>query len=313
MLLSLFEATVHEGMVVAEILLYTALNRKLTHHSYLDSHGECAEFAAWKRKWCHLFALPRSSAFKLSYHSAYLILAVRSLEDFDSGPTRDLLSLEQAQPPSPHPLSSRTTQPQAAHHHHHHPHATALRFAVQILETFLEMSGPLRDEIPIYLHMCISYSALVIAQYWRPTNREVPAAATVLELLGGLEEWCAGCRSGSVVTAHSVGLARRRVLLADGVPPPGQEDGGGLGGGVGKQGRVESVEAASPLYSAAEGLLGLGGGGMVEGSDARGAAAGVGGHHGHVHLDVGELGLDLTPDFPSMEDFFGGGFLDFMR
>ncbi len=54
-LLSLFEATVHEGMVVAEILLYTALNKKLTHHSYLDANGECDEFVAWKQKWCHLF------------------------------------------------------------------------------------------------------------------------------------------------------------------------------------------------------------------------------------------------------------------
>lgn len=55
MLVSLFEATVHEGMVVAEILLYTSLNRKLTHHSYLDANGECDEFSAWKQKWCHLF------------------------------------------------------------------------------------------------------------------------------------------------------------------------------------------------------------------------------------------------------------------
>jgi hypothetical protein len=30
-------------------------------------------------------------------------------------------------------------------------------------------------------------------------------------------------------------------------------------------------------------------------------------------LDMPNLGLDLSPDFPSMEDFFGGGFLDFMR
>jgi hypothetical protein len=55
MLLSLFEATINEGMILAEILLYTALNRKLTLHSYLDSNGECEEFAIWKQKWVHLF------------------------------------------------------------------------------------------------------------------------------------------------------------------------------------------------------------------------------------------------------------------
>ncbi|KAB5584995.1 hypothetical protein GE09DRAFT_1068991 [Coniochaeta sp. 2T2.1] len=167
-LLSLFEATVHEGMVVAEILLYTVLNRKLTtgRHSYLDAQGECAEFAAWKRKWCHLFALPRSSAFKLSYHSAYLILAVRSLEDFNNGRATEDLLLSPSQPTNNRQPrrnggdagSSSSSRQQQAHA------GIALRFAVQILETFLEMSALLRNEIPIYLHMCVSYSALVIAQ-----------------------------------------------------------------------------------------------------------------------------------------------------
>jgi hypothetical protein len=42
-------------MIVAEITLYTNLNRKLTQHSYLDSEGECREFVSWKEKWFHLF------------------------------------------------------------------------------------------------------------------------------------------------------------------------------------------------------------------------------------------------------------------
>ncbi|OIW28172.1 hypothetical protein CONLIGDRAFT_634496 [Coniochaeta ligniaria NRRL 30616] len=305
-LLSLFEATVHEGMVVAEILLYTALNRKLTHHSYLDANGECAEFAAWKQKWCHLFALPRSSAFKLSYHSAYLILAVRSLEDFNNGrATEDLLS--------PQPAN----QPLLRHHADGQPrdqaHSIALRFAVQILETFLEMSTLLRNEIPIYLHMCISYAALVIAQYWRNTPPAARASAdAVLELLTALEEWAATSHSGSLVTSYSAGLAKRRVQASVGddhrhntqgyvarsgheAPPPQAED---------------DAAAGSPLYSAAEGLLGLGGGGVpvVDAEASRLSSV-----NGHV-LDMPDLGLELTtPDFPSMEDFFGGGFLDFMR
>lgn len=257
-------------------------------------------------------ALPRSSAFKLSYHSAYLILAVRSLEDFNSGrATEDLLS--------PQPVRHHADGPPPRGHQ---AHSIALRFAVQILETFLEMSTPLRNEIPIYLHMCISYSALVIAQYWRDTPPPPPSAHTardggpaaaaaaaappaeaVSELLAALEEWCATCQSAALVTSYSAGLARRRVLSSS------------VGGGSGEDDRRQTqghappppraggdAAAGSPLYSAAEGLLGLGGGGAV--SD------GLAGHH---VLDMPDLGLDLTPDFPSMEDFFGGGFLDFMR
>ncbi|KAH8906430.1 hypothetical protein BR93DRAFT_751139 [Coniochaeta sp. PMI_546] len=302
-LLSLFEATVHEGMVVAEILLYTALNRKLTHHSYLDANGECAEFAAWKQKWCHLFALPRSSAFKLSYHSAYLILAVRSLEDFNNGRATEALLSPQA-----------INQPLLGHHADGQPrqqaHAIALRFAVQILETFLEMSTLLRNEIPIYLHMCISYSALVIAQYWRDTPPAARASAeTVLELLTALEEWCTTCESSALVTAFSASLAKRRVQSSAGDDqrhmhgfatrsrhdvPPARAD--------------NDAAAGSPLYSAAEGLLGLGGIPVADADATRLSSA-----NNHM-LDMPDLGLDLTtPDFPSMEDFFGGGFLDFMR
>lgn len=195
----------------------------------------------------------------------------------------------------------------------HQAHSIALRFAVQILETFLEMSTPLRNEIPIYLHMCISYSALVIAQYWRDTPppsahtaRDGGAAAArpaeaVSELLAALEEWCATCQSAALVTSYSAGLARRRVLSS--VGGGGEDDRRQTQGHAPQPLRAgDDAAAGSPLYSAAEGLLGLGGGGTV--SD------GLAGHH---VLDMPDLGLDLTPDFPSMEDFFGGGFLDFMR
>ncbi|KAB5578107.1 hypothetical protein GE09DRAFT_1088523 [Coniochaeta sp. 2T2.1] len=295
-LLSLFEATVHEGMVVAEILLYTVLNRKLTtgrHSSYLDAQGECAEFAAWKRKWCHLFALPRSSAFKLSYHSAYLILAVRSLEDFNNGRATEDLLLSPSQPVNNRQprrnggddgSTSSSSRQQQAHA------GIALRFAVQILETFLEMSALLRNEIPIYLHMASG------------------AAETVLELLAALEEWCAGCDGSALVTSYSAGLARRRVLACGDEGRQMQGYGGRGHGGqdVGIGGRGE-VGPGSPVFSAAAHLLQLGGVAVAETDLGRKATV----HH--EMLEIPDLGLDLTPDFPSMEDFFGGGFIDFMR
>lgn len=43
-----------DGMLVAEILLYSTLHQKLARRSYLDKNGECEEFKAWKQKWNHL-------------------------------------------------------------------------------------------------------------------------------------------------------------------------------------------------------------------------------------------------------------------
>ena len=55
MLLNVFQPTVQEEMVLAEILLYSIVNRKLARHSYLDSKGECEEFTTWRQRWAHLF------------------------------------------------------------------------------------------------------------------------------------------------------------------------------------------------------------------------------------------------------------------
>lgn len=43
-----------DGMLVAEILLYSTLHQKLANQSYLGGGGECKEFISWKDKWNHL-------------------------------------------------------------------------------------------------------------------------------------------------------------------------------------------------------------------------------------------------------------------
>ncbi|KAJ9136692.1 Transcriptional activator of proteases prtT [Pleurostoma richardsiae] len=292
MLLNVFQATVQEGIVLADTLLYVALNRKLAHHSYLGADGECEEFALWKQRWAHLFAQPRSSAFKLSYHAAYFILAVRRLEAFIGG--EELLSPAADDEVAP----SNNTRSETSRAHEAH----ALRFAVEILETFLEMSVPARSEIPIYLHMCVSYSALIIGQYWREeTATEIPPAATVVELLSALEEWSSVSTSASVAPAYVAGLAKKRVQTR--ARSARREFVAGLQHGAAQLGPDGSL--SSPLYNAAEGLLGLGGGsGSVSGGGPRSASM-------SLVADMPDIGL--TPPFPSMEDFFAGGFLDFIR
>jgi hypothetical protein len=185
----------------------------------------------------------------------------------------------------------------------------ALRFAFHILETFLEMSTSLRNEMPVYLHMCVSYSALVIAQYWRAKHLGPVSAATVLEYLNDVEDWCAATPSSMMVTAYATALAKRRVRACtrskegDHRAPPYTHNGFGfLGDNEGE------AEPGSPIYSAAEGLLGLGG--MPPGEHDGGRPS----NPAISHLMDGSMpDLMLTPCFPSMEDFFAGGFLDFIK
>ena len=168
-----------------------------------------------------------------------------------------------------------------------------MRFAIHILETFLEVAT--NNEVPIYLNMCISYSVLVIAQYWREDSTKV-SGRVVLDLLSSLEDRYMNYPKMSLATRYVAGLAKRHVrahmnissaTYASDVPP--------------RNGHGSNPSNETPLYSAAEGLLGLG----SFGAQSR------------LSLSVGLIDdlpdLGLTPSFPSMEDFFGGGFLDFIR
>ncbi|RKU48437.1 hypothetical protein DL546_009634, partial [Coniochaeta pulveracea] len=309
LLLKVTEGTVREAMIVAEITLYTNLNRKLTQHSYLDHEGECREFVSWKEKWFHLFARPRSTTFRLSYHCAYFILAVRSLEDFNSGRAAEdflgpaaIINDGHGEPAEVAALSH--SDDQLRHQSY------ALRFAFHILETFLEMSVGLRNEMPVYLHMCVSYSALVVAQYWRDQHLGDVSAATVLEYLNDVEDWCAATPSSMIVTAYATSLAKRRVKACTRSKDGEHETPNYAHSGFGLLGNPEGEAApGSPIYSAAEGLLGLGG--------IPPAAEHDGGrppNHAMGHMADGPMpDVMLTPCFPSMEDFFAGGFLDFIK
>lgn len=161
--------------------------------------------------------------------------------------------------------------------------------------------------MPVYLHMCISYSALVIAQYWREKCLGPVSANTVLEYLNDLEDWCATCPS-STVTSYSTALAKRRVQACiRGNHGDAQAPSYLTGLGLGLPGDAGDI-SGSPIYSAAEGLLGLGGLPIAENDGARSSNSGIN------HMVDGSMpDMMLTPCFPSMEDFFAGGFLDFMR
>jgi hypothetical protein len=54
MLLSFYQSTIKDSMLVAEILLYSILHQKLSSQSYPQDGSECEEFLTWKQRWSHL-------------------------------------------------------------------------------------------------------------------------------------------------------------------------------------------------------------------------------------------------------------------
>ncbi|KAK8068963.1 hypothetical protein PG994_005579 [Apiospora phragmitis] len=187
-LLSFYQASMQDGMLVAEVLLYSVLHSKLRKRSYLDAHGECSEFKTWKQKWNHLMSLPTASMLRIGYYAAYLILAVHALEASGEAMSGKTFS-----------LSYKDAQTLQAH---------TAKYAHSVLETFVEMPSFLMDTIPTYLCLCIGYSALILAHY-DESQSKVPASVGI-GLISKLEEWCMRTPSKSWAIKFAK-LARQRV------------------------------------------------------------------------------------------------------
>jgi hypothetical protein len=112
-----------------------------------------------------------------------------------------------------------------------------------------------------------------------------------------------------IVTAYATALAKRRVRACNRVKEGEHEAPNYAHSGFGLLGNTDGGAApGSPIYSAAEGLLGLGGIPPAEHDGGRSSNPAI------SHLADGSMpDVMLTPCFPSMEDFFAGGFLEFIK
>lgn len=61
MILDIYQATIEDAMVVAEIMLYSCINSIGEQQARLSADGNFAEMTAWKHKWKHLFSTYNTS------------------------------------------------------------------------------------------------------------------------------------------------------------------------------------------------------------------------------------------------------------
>ncbi|KAK6206608.1 hypothetical protein LQW54_007560 [Pestalotiopsis sp. IQ-011] len=310
-LLSFYQASMQDGMLVAEILLYSILHQKLSRRSYLDANGECEDFRVWKQKWNHLMSLSTASMLRIGYYAAYLILSVRALEERgDAMSPKTFL----ANPPfgSPANSTSNASDTKAAKNSTQMLQYHTSRYAHSVLETFVEMPSFLMDTIPTYLCLVIGYSALILAHY-DESQSKVPAEVSI-RLISRLEEWCMRTPSKSWAIKFAT-LARQKLESRTGATRPQHEVNKTASPEHGRRqlpnwtssdlpvpafptntdnGATPSSLSDQRTYESED---------FVSGTDAFPMAS-----------DPLHMGYEITqPVIPSMEDFFGGGFLDFMR
>ncbi|KAI0129693.1 hypothetical protein BJ170DRAFT_284705 [Xylariales sp. AK1849] len=307
-LLSFYQASMQDGMLVAEILLYSVLHQKLTRRSYLDTSGECEEFKGWKQKWNHLMSLSTASMLRIGYYAAYLILAVRALEERgDAMSPKTFLANLSFDPPvsnaraaAESKTTKNTTQMLQVH---------TSRYAHSVLETFVEMPPFLMDSIPTYLCLVIGYSALILAHY--DEKQSNVSSEVSLGLISRLEEWCMRTPSKSWAIKFAT-LARQKV-----------ESRAGPAGSHQEVTKASEKQRHLPEWSTAHTPVTT----FAVAPDHDTSPSSLSGHHNYdgenfvpgadafqMATDPVHLGYEVSqPVIPSMEDFFGGGFLDFMR
>lgn len=110
--------------------------------------------------------LSTSSILRIGYHAACLILAVRSLEEVGQG-LRPRTFLPEADGDNVSDIESHTrTQPERTKDDDGNAlRANACKYAMLVLQTFLEMPHFLMDGIETCLCLCIGYCALLLAHY----------------------------------------------------------------------------------------------------------------------------------------------------
>ncbi|OTB00490.1 hypothetical protein M426DRAFT_324265 [Hypoxylon sp. CI-4A] len=304
-LLSFYQATMQDGMLVAEILLYSTLHEKLAHQSYLGDGSECKEFLSWKGKWNHLLVLPTSSMLKIGYHAACLILAIRSLEEVGQGlRPRTFLSETDggtgSDSESHAPSRSRRTKDSDGNV----LRENACKYSMLLLQTFLEMPSFLMDGIPTCLCLCIGYCALLLAHYDESQSKVSDEIS--LDLINRVDQWIrtspgkAWSFKYGVLAKYKIESRINGVSNSTDTHPSSAR--AHIQGPNDSEGRSER-----PVRS-----------GSLEKSNHEAAEyrrddlfpQGI----SHSGIETAFPGIDLPEHavFPSMEDFFGGGFLDFV-
>ncbi|KAI1134587.1 hypothetical protein F5Y05DRAFT_406387 [Hypoxylon sp. FL0543] len=306
-LLSFYQATMQDGMLVAEIFLYSALHQKLAHQSYLGDGRECKEFLSWKERWNHLLGLPTSAMLRIGYHAACLILAVRSLEEVGQGlrprtflsETDDGNGSDCEEHNAPHSRRSNDNDGNILR-------ANACKYAMLVLQTFLEMPPFLMDAVPTCVCLCIGYCALLLAHY--DESQSQISDQVSLDLITRIDQWIR-TSPGKAWSFKYGTLAKHKVeSRINGVSDLASSREPSMRTQAHVQGNIQERPDIS------EGLDGHGPPEVVR-ETARSQTGDVF-PLGSQQLDPETIfpHVDLSDHtiFPSMEDFFGGGFLDFV-
>ncbi|RKU46345.1 hypothetical protein DL546_008695 [Coniochaeta pulveracea] len=283
------QATIDDGIVLAEIMLFSALCDKTAPPS-LNRHGHCQALMAWEKRWAHLLASEKAIHLRFGREFAYLVLAMRAVEKYGSSRTGQ--STFQVKNSSQYDLSENVDDGDHSDSHlsFHSSRTCAHKHALAMAGIFLEMPTTLVEELPKFHQICIAYCCIVLSGC---ITDKSASPRQVLDILGDV---CAHYRRFSDELPAVMNVALEKMGLEVGENTSGKRDGQSQGS-CGLKGDSTDVGGseipndglASPLTHTSQSHL-ISGPGNATGAD---------------QLDTDwfdhELGL---LSFPTVDDFF---------
>ncbi|KAM5354058.1 hypothetical protein ACJ41O_000708 [Fusarium nematophilum] len=195
-LLCFDQATMRDGMLYAEICLFTILHDLSSQESAIGHDGTCDEISEWRQEWNHLFELPTSTVLKLGYRIAWLVLVRRSQErlrtlqsDSHTSADHDGAAAQDAQ-------------------------SLVYRHAVRVIEAFVAIPETDCANLPEFYLLSVAYSILVLSK--NGTDSPGGPDTELIHLLEEVGRRAAREETMPVVLRFGVNRALRKVRCAIG-------------------------------------------------------------------------------------------------
>ncbi|KAG9244746.1 hypothetical protein BJ878DRAFT_459683 [Calycina marina] len=175
--LNFFDATIQDGIVVAEIHFHSTLLKVLKASRPMPTSGNPKELTQWNDKWGYLLELnsDRALMFRMSYHLGYLIISQRSLKNIISASnSRVNTPVDQNGPRSP----VSTDKERARYTHLSIDHSTKL------LETIIRLPPLVAEAMPDHLVLSYVYAIIILTTCYDDSTNKSYTMKIIQEALG---------------------------------------------------------------------------------------------------------------------------------
>ena len=182
-ILNTIEATIYDGISVATLQLFAIAQELLKHNNLTEDHSR-RQLKSWTTKWGHLLDANdhRVCVLQMAVDFCHLVLDRRCLDHLNNPASPGAERTSTTSPNDNHlnsPSVSSRADRSSIHNHglRERYYLLCKEHAMQLLHTFKSLPMATSEEVPEFLHLCVVYAMIVLAELYKeqPHDQEVPA------------------------------------------------------------------------------------------------------------------------------------------